>query len=145
MLAKMVAWQPPSAASQPVPIGSRFIRVSLQPAIPRRVAPQQMAEAAVPRQMFQEILMLIARLRAPPASSMKALWGRKGRTYDGRGAPRRSRINQFESCEAGAPMISLQTRAAAIEFCCGDASIEEKSRPTDRESGKCRLMGGPPS
>jgi hypothetical protein len=27
----------------------------------------QMAEAAVPRQMFQEILMLIAQLRAPPA------------------------------------------------------------------------------
>ena len=29
----------------------------------------QMAELAVPRQMFQEILMLIARLRAPPAPS----------------------------------------------------------------------------
>ena len=27
----------------------------------------QMAEVAVPRQMFQEILSLIARLRAPPA------------------------------------------------------------------------------
>jgi DDE family transposase len=27
----------------------------------------QMAEVAVPRQMFQEILLLIARLRAPPA------------------------------------------------------------------------------
>jgi hypothetical protein len=27
----------------------------------------QMAEVAVPRQMFKEILMLIARLRAPPA------------------------------------------------------------------------------
>jgi hypothetical protein len=27
----------------------------------------QMAEVAVSRQMFQEILMLIARLRAPPA------------------------------------------------------------------------------
>jgi hypothetical protein len=26
----------------------------------------QMAEVAVPRQMFQEILMLIAQLRAPP-------------------------------------------------------------------------------
>jgi hypothetical protein len=27
----------------------------------------QMAEVAVPRRMFQEILMLIAQLRAPPA------------------------------------------------------------------------------
>ena len=41
----------------------------------------QLAEVAVSRQMFAEILSLIARLRAPP--SMKALWGRKARTYDG--------------------------------------------------------------
>ena len=41
MLEEMVAWQPPSAGSRPVPIGSRSIGVSLQPAIPRRVAPQQ--------------------------------------------------------------------------------------------------------
>jgi hypothetical protein len=39
--AEIMAWQPPDAGSQPVPIGSRFIGVSLQPAIPRRVAPQQ--------------------------------------------------------------------------------------------------------
>src|SRR5271169_3844913 len=41
MLPEMVAWQPPNAGSRPVPIDSRFIGVSLQPAIPRRVAPQQ--------------------------------------------------------------------------------------------------------
>jgi hypothetical protein len=41
MHAEMVARQPPNAGSRPVPIGSRFIGVSLQPAIPRRVAPQQ--------------------------------------------------------------------------------------------------------
>ena len=41
MLEGMVAWQPPSRRSRPVPIGSRFIGVSLQPAIPRRVAPRQ--------------------------------------------------------------------------------------------------------
>src|SRR5271156_861276 len=39
--AEIVAWQPPGAGSRPVPIGSRFIGASLQPAIPRRVAPQQ--------------------------------------------------------------------------------------------------------
>ena len=38
---EMVAWQSPGAGSRPVPIGSRSIGVSLQPAIPRRVAPQQ--------------------------------------------------------------------------------------------------------
>jgi hypothetical protein len=41
MLEQMVAWQPPSGGSRPVPIGSRSVGVSLQPAIPRRVAPQQ--------------------------------------------------------------------------------------------------------
>jgi hypothetical protein len=41
MLEEMVPWQPSSAGSRPVPIGSRSIGVSLQPAIPRRVAPQQ--------------------------------------------------------------------------------------------------------
>jgi hypothetical protein len=32
-----------------------------------RYVTSQMAEVSVPRQMFQEILSLIARLRAPPA------------------------------------------------------------------------------
>jgi len=36
-----VGWQSPSGGSRPVPIGSLSIGVSLQPAIPRRVAPQQ--------------------------------------------------------------------------------------------------------
>src|SRR5271169_2685939 len=41
MLQEIVARQSPNGGSRPVPIGSRFIGVSLQPAIPRRVAPQQ--------------------------------------------------------------------------------------------------------
>src|SRR3954454_20541565 len=39
--AEIVACHPRDAGSRPVPIGSRCIGVSLQPAIPRRVAPQQ--------------------------------------------------------------------------------------------------------
>jgi hypothetical protein len=46
----------------------------------------QMAEVAVPRQMFKEILMLIARLRAPPAPTRRGL-GSKGADHDGRGMP----------------------------------------------------------
>jgi hypothetical protein len=34
----------------------------------------QMAEVAVSRQMFNEILSLIARLRAPPAPALRRLW-----------------------------------------------------------------------
>jgi hypothetical protein len=41
MLAEMLAWRPPSGGSRPLPVGSRSIGVSLQPAIPRRVAPHQ--------------------------------------------------------------------------------------------------------
>ena len=41
MLDEMVAWQSPVAGAGPFRIGSRSIGVSLQPAIPRRVAPQQ--------------------------------------------------------------------------------------------------------
>jgi hypothetical protein len=41
MLEEIVPRQPPGGGSRPVPIGSRFIGVSLQPAIPQRVAPQQ--------------------------------------------------------------------------------------------------------
>jgi len=41
MLEKIGARRPPSAGNRSVPIGSRSIAVSLQPAIPRRVAPQQ--------------------------------------------------------------------------------------------------------
>jgi hypothetical protein len=41
MVEEIAAWQPPNTGSRPLPIGSRSIGVSLQPAIPRRVAPQQ--------------------------------------------------------------------------------------------------------
>ena len=37
----------------------------------------QMAEVAVPRQMFREILMLIARIAGAARSSMKEFGGRK--------------------------------------------------------------------
>ena len=45
----------------------------------------QLAEVAVRRQMFQKILMLIARLRAP-RSGMKFFGVRKPQTDDGKGA-----------------------------------------------------------
>jgi hypothetical protein len=41
MREERVLGKPPSGGSRPIPIGSRSIGVSLQPAIPRRVAPQQ--------------------------------------------------------------------------------------------------------
>jgi hypothetical protein len=52
----------------------------------------QMAEVAVSRQMLQEILMLIARLRAHPHQH-DAARGSKGTDHQGRGPPWRRQSN----------------------------------------------------
>jgi hypothetical protein len=44
----------------------KLLKIGAKVVIHGRYVTFQMAEVAVPRQMFQEILMLIARLRAPP-------------------------------------------------------------------------------
>ena len=53
-------WSLNSLREKLIKIGAKFVSHS-------RHVTFQMAEVAVPRQMFREILMLIARLRAPPA------------------------------------------------------------------------------
>jgi hypothetical protein len=45
----------------------KLIRIRAEVVTHRRYVTFQMAEVAVPRQMFAEILSLIVRLRAPPA------------------------------------------------------------------------------
>src|SRR6202158_3046293 len=45
----------------------KLIKIGAKVVSHRRYVTFQMAEVAVPRQMFREILLLIARLRAPPA------------------------------------------------------------------------------
>jgi hypothetical protein len=45
----------------------KLIKIGAKAVSHGRYVTFQMAEVAVPRQMFQEILSLIARLRAPPA------------------------------------------------------------------------------
>jgi hypothetical protein len=45
----------------------KLIKIGAKVVSHRRYTTFQMAEVAVPRQMFQEILSLIARLRPPPA------------------------------------------------------------------------------
>ena len=51
------------------------VRIHLPPAVSHvrtRNTTFQMAEVAVPRQMFQEILMLIAQLRAPEVATRRS-------------------------------------------------------------------------
>jgi hypothetical protein len=47
----------------------KLIKIGAKVASHGRYVMFQMAEVAVPRQMFHDILRLIARLRAPPASA----------------------------------------------------------------------------
>ena len=54
------SWSLTSLREKPIEIGAKVISHG-------RYVTFQMAEVAVPRQMFAEILSLIARLRAPPA------------------------------------------------------------------------------
>ena len=53
-------WSLTSLREKLIKIGAKVVRHG-------RYVMFQMAEVAVPRQMFNEILMLIARFRAPPA------------------------------------------------------------------------------
>jgi hypothetical protein len=55
-------WSLSSLPAKVIKIGAKVVRHG-------RYVTFQMAEIAVPRQMFADILMLIARLRAPPASA----------------------------------------------------------------------------
>jgi hypothetical protein len=60
---KMVEpWSLSSLREKPIKIGAKVVSQS-------RYVTFQLAEAAVSRQMFADILMLIARLRAPPAAA----------------------------------------------------------------------------
>jgi hypothetical protein len=58
-----------------------------------------MAEVAVPRQMFQEILSLIARLQAPPAPARGAR-GSDATDDDSKGAPRYRQSWAFQRLDA---------------------------------------------
>src|SRR5690242_16914847 len=81
--AEIVAWQPPDAGSRPVPIGSRRIGVSLQPAIPRRVAPQQSplplhrSPRIVTESRSGEAIKCAARLSLPGCSPGRARRARR--------------------------------------------------------------------
>ena len=48
-------------------LGEKLIKIGAMVVSHGRYVTFQLAEVAVPRQMFAEILSLIARLRAPPA------------------------------------------------------------------------------
>jgi hypothetical protein len=82
-LKEMVAPRPPSGGSRPVPIGSRPIGVSLQPAIPRRVAPQQsplplhQSPTIVAQSRSSEAIKCAARLSLQRCSSGRARRARR--------------------------------------------------------------------
>jgi hypothetical protein len=81
MLEETGTWQPPSGGSRPVPIGSRSIGVSLQPAIPRRVAPQQS-----PLPLHRSPTIVAHSRSSQPGNQMRCSTSLRGRTT-GRARP----------------------------------------------------------
>jgi DDE family transposase len=73
------AWSLTSLREKLIKIGAKVVSHG-------RYVMFQLAEVAVSRQMFEDILMLIARLRAPPAPAWRRLWS-DATDDDGRGAP----------------------------------------------------------
>jgi hypothetical protein len=78
----------------------------------------QMAEVAVPRQMFQEILSLIAGSgRRPRRMTERSV--RCGGRRRQKCALISRQSGEFRSCEAKRLVILAVNRSAAIEFPCG--------------------------
>jgi hypothetical protein len=82
-----------SAAPPPKPVlyfpatpDRRSIKIGVKVVSHGRYVTFQMAEAAISRLMFRNILMLIARLRAPPGPACE-VQGSNATNNDGRGAP----------------------------------------------------------
>jgi hypothetical protein len=88
----------------------------------------EMAEVAVPRQMFQEILSLIARLRATDGRKRRKRCAPM-RAEQRLSAPRRSRPAAFDRL--------LRTRCAIYR--CRNAPKGRSRQPNRPESGECRF------
>jgi hypothetical protein len=76
-----------------------------------------MAEVAVPRQMFQEILSLIAGWRRPRRMTERSV--RCGGRRRQKCALISRQSGEFQPCEAKRLVILAVNRSAAIEFRCG--------------------------
>jgi len=60
-------WRWPRRRWSPTSLHEKLIKIGAKVVSHGRYVTFKMAEVAVPRQMFRDILRLIARLRAPPA------------------------------------------------------------------------------
>jgi hypothetical protein len=87
----------------------------------------QVAEIAVPRQMFQEILMLIARLRGLGLHQHDRPTGSEGRRR--RGAPSVQEGCELRRCKPERLAILAANGSVAIEFRCDGASMRRKITP----------------
>jgi hypothetical protein len=99
-----------------------------------------MAEVAVPRQMFQEILLPITQLREPPAPAYQEIRA-DAPDDDGRGAPRCGQSNTFQRVGAvNWRFDRLPCTRHAIWRC--SRCPKGRSWPhTHPESGECRITG----
>jgi hypothetical protein len=76
-----------------------------------------LAEIAVSRQMFADILMLIVRQRAPPAG-VTGRWGQLRQTTTGEVRLDERKATGSDLASRATRRFGLQTELAAIEFRC---------------------------
>jgi Transposase DDE domain group 1 len=112
-------WSLTSLREKLIKIGARVVSHG-------RYVTCQLAEVAVSRQMFKDILMLIARLRAPPAPA----WGRRGRC-DKRRQPRCALITEqrrFRRDAAKRHAVLTLSGSTTLEFPCSAPRRDGRSR-----------------
>jgi hypothetical protein len=98
-----------------------------------------MAEVAVSRQMFQEILALIARLRAPPGASMRGAGVRCDRRRRP-SAPGCRQSRAFQCLGAVNWRFDALPRMRCTICRCRTCSKERSWSPNHPESGECRFI-----
>jgi hypothetical protein len=119
----------------------KLIKIGAKVVSHGRYAIFQIAEVAVPRQMFQEILSLIRPPAGAARAGMKALWVRKGRDRRWekcvlmKAKPPSSNARRTATLRFG-----RRQRAFADETRCHGASTGRLWPPRTRKSGECRFI-----
>jgi hypothetical protein len=120
-------------------LGEKLIKIGAKVVSHGRYVTFQMAEVAVSRQMFAEILSLIARLRAPPAPAWRGFRGRKALIKTGE-------VRLDEGKQANSSPPDRQSSAFATEgiimgdACCGGGPKVRPWPSSAPKSGECGFM-----
>jgi Transposase DDE domain group 1 len=127
--------QPWSLTSQ----RDKLIKIGAEVVSHARYVTFQMAEVAVPRQMFADILSLIARLRGTTHAHRRGRRDRCGKRQQRRCAFMRSEVARLRGSPWSTRGFDRLLLAARAIRRCSSRSRERSWPRTGRGSGECRL------